>query len=116
MAQDYTETLPVQYKRNRFTIDFETEDIKDYYVQSASFYGDRLSIKFHNSEAFFAPKYFSDNKRFKVIQIFLLNHLGEKKASITFRNAEVEGFMTDALDYGDNETLYTEVVFVKVEY
>lgn len=118
MDQNYTESYPNHYRRNRFVIDFETDGIKDYYVESASFCGDHLLVKFRNSDVFFAPEYFSNNKRFETVRIFLLNHAGEKKAMITFYNAGVEGFQTDMLDYKDGEMLFTNIIlkFKKVVY
>ena len=99
------------YARNRFLVDFETDVIKDFYVESASYSDDRLSVRFRNSEAFFAPEYFEQNKQFENARIFLLSPICEKKAMITFYGLEVECFQTDCFNYGDDGVLCTEVVF-----
>lgn len=99
------------YARNRFLADFETDVIKDFYVESASYSDDRLSVRFRNSEAFFAPEYFEQNKQFKNARIFLLNPIGDKRAMITFYGLEVECFQTDCFNYSDDGVLCTEVVF-----
>lgn len=99
------------YTRNRFLVDFETDTIEDFYVESASYSDDRLSVRFRNSEAFFAPEYFEQNKQFKNARIFLLSPIGEKRAMITFYGLEVECFQTDCFSYSDDSVLCTEVVF-----
>ena len=99
------------YARNRFLVDFETDVIKDFYVESASYSDDRLSVRFRNSEAFFAPEYFEQNKQFENARIFLLSPIGEKRAMVTFYGLEVECFQTDCFNYSDDGVLCTEVVF-----
>lgn len=99
------------YARNRFLVDFETDVIKDFYVESASYSDDRLSVRFRNSEAFFAPEYFEQNKQFENARIFLLSPIGEKRAMITFYGLKVECFQTDCFNYSDDGVLCTEIVF-----
>ena len=99
------------FTRNRFMVDFENDEIKDFFVESVSYSKNSLCIRFRNSEAFFAPEYFEKNKWFENVRVFLLNPFGEKKAMITFYGLNVEDFMTDELTYKNDEVLGTEVVF-----
>ena len=45
------------FTRNRFMVDFENDEIKDFFVESVSYSKNSLCIRFRNSEAFFAPEY-----------------------------------------------------------
>ena len=100
------------YARNRFVVDFENAEIKDFFVESVTYSKDRLCIRFRNSENFFVPEYFEKNKWFENVRVFLLNPFGEKKAMITFYELSVEDFVTDELTYKSDEVLGTEVVFI----
>ena len=99
------------FTRNRFVVDFENDDIKDFFVESVSYSKNSLCIRFRNSEAFFAPEYFERNKFFENVRIFLLNPFGERKAMITFYGLEVEDIITDEFDYKNNAVLGTEIIF-----
>ena len=102
------------YARNRFLVDFETDDIKDFYVESVDYreYGNNsLIVKFRNGEEFFAPAYFEEHKSFDRVRLFLLSPIGEKKAMITFYGVEVEQCMMDGFDYKDDGILGTGVYF-----
>ena len=99
------------YAKNRFVVDFETDDIKDIYIESVRYSGDFMVIRFRNSEDFFAPAYFERNKTFEKVRVFLLDPVGEKKAIVTFFELNVEDFTTDELDYTEDSLLGTEVTF-----
>lgn len=109
LMEKFNELNP--YTRNRFLVDFETDDVKDYYVESASYTEDRLIVRFRNGEGFFAPEYFQKNKKFENIRLFLLNPINVKKAMITFYDAKVKCCQMDTLNYSDDGVLCTEVVF-----
>lgn len=99
------------FMRNRFIVDFENDDIKDFFVESVNYSRDRLCIRFRNCEGFFAPEYFEKNRSFENVRLFLLNPIGEKRAMITFYDLTVEDFITDELDYKNDSLLGTEVIF-----
>ena len=99
------------YGRNRFVVDFENDEIKDFFVESVSYSKDRLCIRFRYSENFFVPEYFEKNKWFENVRVFLLSPVGEKKAMITFYRLNVEDFVTDELTYKSDEVLGTNVMF-----
>lgn len=98
------------YFCNRFTIDFGTNDIQDYYVEGVS-YNDKLVVTFRNSEQFFVPEYFEKNKHFDKVHVFLLSPFGEKKAEIEFCDVEVEFMSMDDFTYSANNVLKTLVCF-----
>lgn len=98
------------YFSNRFTVDFENDDVKDYFIESVS-YDDNLIITFRNSEEFFVPEYFEKNKHFDKINLFLLSPVGEKKGLVEFKDVEVEKLGTDELTYTSNNILKTTVIF-----
>ena len=100
------------FTRNRFVVDFENDEIKDFFVESVSYSKNSLCIRFRNFEDFFAPEYFERNKYFDNVRVFLLSPIGEKKAMITFYGLNIEDVMTDGLDYKNDGVLGTEVMFI----
>lgn len=99
------------FARNRFLVDFENDEIKDYFVETIRYTRDRVCIRFRNCEGFFAPEYFDHNKWFENVRVFILSPIGEKNAMITFYGLNVEDFVTDEFDYKNDAILGTEVVF-----
>ena len=99
------------YAKNRFVVDFETDDIKDYYVADLSYSVDGLVIKFRNSEEFFVPEYFETHDRFDTVKVYLLSPVGEKKAVIGFSDVRLENCSTDTLDYKSDDILTSYAFF-----
>lgn len=101
------------YFRHRFVVDFGTNEIKDYYITRVNYTDEYLNVVFRDSEEFFTPKYLSKNKHFDTVKVYLLSPLGEKKATIEFRNVNLETFKQDTLSYAryEDEILTTDVIF-----
>lgn len=99
--------------KNRFVVDFGTDEIKDFYIARVDYTENYLNIVFRDSEEFFTPKYLSKNKHFDTVKVYLLSPLGEKKTTIEFRNVNLETFKQDTLSYDRDEDkiLTTDVVF-----
>lgn len=99
------------YSRNRFVVDFGTNDIKDFYVEEVNYVGGVLTVLFRDSEEFFAPEYFEGHKQFDKVRIYLLSPIGEKRAVIEFSDVEVESCQTTGLSYKSDDILTTDVFF-----
>ena len=99
--------------KNRFVVDFGTDEIKDFYIARVDYTENYLNIVFRDSEEFFTPKYLSKNKHFDTVKVYLLSPLGEKKTTIEFRNVNLETFKQDTFSYDRDEDkiLTTDVVF-----
>lgn len=99
--------------KNRFVVDFGTDEIKDFYIARVDYTENYLNVVFRDSEEFFTPKYLSKNKHFDTVKVYLLSPLGEKKTTIEFRNVNLETFKQDTLSYDRDEDkiLTTDVVF-----
>ena len=99
--------------KNRFVVDFGTDEIKDFYAARVDYTENYLNVVFRDSEEFFTPKYLSKNKHFDTVKVYLLSPLGEKKTTIVFRNVNLETFKQDTLSYDrdEDEILTTDVVF-----
>lgn len=99
--------------KNRFVVDFGTDEIKDFYIARVDYTENYLNVVFRDSEEFFTPKYLSKNKHFDTVKVYLLSPLGEKKTTIEFRNVNLETFKQDTFSYDRDEDkiLTTDVVF-----
>lgn len=100
--------------KQRFIVDFGTDEIKDYFVESVSYtdsLDNALGITFRNSEGFFVPEYFNKKNHFDRVQVFLLNPLGEKKAVMSFYSVNVSCVSLDELNYKTDGILMSTVLF-----
>lgn len=99
--------------KHRFTVDFGTEDIKDYFVERTSYSegSNVLVVTFRNSEEFFAPEYFNKNKEFEHVDLYILSPIGEKKAVIVFNDVKLEYVELDEFNYKTDEILMSYVTF-----
>ena len=99
--------------KNRFVVDFGTDEIKDFYIARVDYTENYLNVVFRDSEEFFTPKYLSKNNHFDTVKVYLLSPLGEKKTTIEFRNVNLETFKQDTFSYDRDEDkiLTTDVVF-----
>ena len=106
--------------KNRFVVDFGTDEIKDFYVARVDYTENYLNVVFRDSEEFFTPKYLSKNKHFDAVKIYLLSPIGEKKTTIEFHNVRLDTMQLDGLSYepDENKVLTTYVVFRfdRIEY
>lgn len=106
--------------KNRFVVDFGTDEIKDFYVARVDYTENYLNVVFRDSEEFFTPKYMSKNKHFDTVKIYLLSPIGEKKTTIEFHNVCLDTMQLDGLSYepDENKVLTTYVVFRfdRIEY
>lgn len=108
------------YFKHRFTIDFGTEDIKEYFVERVAYSEESktLQVTFRNSEQFFVPEYFNKNKEFENVKLYILSPIGEKKAVIEFWAVTLGSVGMDEFNYKTDEVLMSQAVFnfKRVEY
>lgn len=108
------------YFKHRFTIDFGTEDIKEYFVERVAYSEESktFQVTFRNSEQFFVPEYFNKNKEFENVKLYILSPIGEKKAVIEFWAVTLGSVGMDEFNYKTDEVLMSQAVFnfKRVEY
>ena len=99
--------------KNRFIVDFGTDEIKDFYIERVNYGENFLNVLFRDNEEFFTPKYMSKHKHFDTVKIHLLNPLLVTKATIEFHNVRLDTLQPGTLSYkpGEDEMLTTDVIF-----
>ena len=102
------------FKRNRFCIDFDTDEELWLFVSRVAYTDDHtrtLSVTFKNFDGFFSPEFFEKNKYFDKVRLYFLNNLGEKRAVAEFDGVTVTSIVNDELNYETEELFLTHVNF-----
>lgn len=103
--------LKVPFKRNRFYIDFDTDEELWLSVSRVAYTDDQLLVSFKNFDGFFSPEFFEKNKYFDKVRLYFLNNLGEKRAVAEFDGVTVTSIVNDELNYETEEFFLTHVTF-----
>ena len=102
-------------KENCFVLDFDSDTIPEYAIQSVSFDNSEkiLYVTFRDVAGFFAEKWLSEHgKELKSATLYYLSQVGETLYTLTFDGLEIERIVQNPLSYENGDYLKTFATFL----